>query len=215
MGMRLASSRQPFLCGFFCAVGGQWSSWEELSHWSPCHFHYKANDLESVRWPTGWAVGRIGEDHPWLSPVPGALPGLLTCTAPVFSCPSHPLGLILPALVLHLDCLDFCFCFALIKRWKKKSPLCYLYLASKLSLIFKYRPPSGFHQIWFTSTALRVIWITCKEVKCSSELTENLPKNWSRANHPFDVQSVCLPQQPSTFIFLCLQKNNPNLLSTT
>lgn len=87
MGMRLASSRQPFLCGFFCAVGGQWSSWEELSHWSPCHFHYKANDLESVRWPTGWAVGRIGEDHPWLSPVPGALPGLLTCTAPVFSCP--------------------------------------------------------------------------------------------------------------------------------
>lgn len=114
-GLKLA----PHFFFFFCAVGGQWSSREELSHWSPCHFHCKANDLESVRWPTGWAVGRIGEGLPWLSPVPGALPGLLTCTAPVFSCPSHPLGLILPALVLHLDCLDFCFCFALIKRWKK------------------------------------------------------------------------------------------------
>lgn len=100
----------------------------------------------------------------------------------------------------------FLFLFCPNQKVKKKSPLCYLYLASKLSLIFKYRPPSGFHQIWFTSTALRVIWITCKEVKCSSELTENLPKNWNWANHPFHVQSVCLPQRPSTFIFLCLQK---------
>lgn len=141
--------------------------------------------------------------------------GLALGQEPCMGCQhaQHLLYLVPPTPLVNSSCLGaspelfgFFNLFHLNQKVKQKSPLCYLYLASNLSLIFKDRP-LGSIKFGPLLLCLGSLWIIRRKV-----ITDNLPKKHSWANYPFDMQNVCLLQSVLNFSFSVLTKiKTPNL----